>query len=247
MKTLCGLEGLAAREAAQEHPTPREALTHARSVIQEVAASTTFYPEGAAGTMDALERVRGEELELFAAIAAGDAAATADELGDLFFAVVRVAHAVGVDAGWALTAATAKYQRRMEEVRRLVALHRVDPTTASPEVWRRLWRLAKEATGHPAPSLPQTQAERLRALRAYVEGLEDSHWHPVMIPDPRNLLEDLERAERDMEEAEAALRVAVRNHRVALERLHYASVPLVRGASEVGDVEEPIVPMMGEE
>ena len=60
------------------------------------------------------------------ALAAGDERATADEVGDLLFAVVNVARHAGVEPEAALRAAARKFRRRFEAVERLVVEQGLD-------------------------------------------------------------------------------------------------------------------------
>lgn len=77
--------------------------------IQSKAAKTGFeWPDVNA----ALDKVDEETRELRAAVAAGDAEAIGDELGDLLFAAVKVARFAGVDPEQAAHAACEKFIRR---------------------------------------------------------------------------------------------------------------------------------------
>ena len=66
----------------------------------------------------ALEKVR-EETDEVAALIGGDGVGVDEEVGDLLFAVVNLARLVGVDPVAALSRATAKFEERFAEVRRL--------------------------------------------------------------------------------------------------------------------------------
>jgi MazG family protein len=65
---------------------------------------------------DVVAKVDEELAEVKEAIAGGDNAAVADEIGDLFFAVVNLARKSGLDAESALQAATEKFVSRFSRV-----------------------------------------------------------------------------------------------------------------------------------
>ncbi|MDE2794630.1 MAG: hypothetical protein OXL34_07405, partial [Gemmatimonadota bacterium] len=74
----------------------------------------------------------------------GGDARVADELGDLLFAVVNLARLTGVDPAAALSRATAKFEQRFAEVRRL-AKERGLPMPGTPlGPLDRLWDEVKE-------------------------------------------------------------------------------------------------------
>jgi len=64
------------------------------------------------------EKITEEVAELDAAVASGDQAAIAAELGDVLFSVCNLARHLGVNPETALAATTAKFQRRFEAVER---------------------------------------------------------------------------------------------------------------------------------
>lgn len=75
-----------------------------------------------------------------------------EEVGDLFFAVVNVARLAGVDPVAALSRATAKFERRFAEVRRLAA-ERGLPMPGTPlEPLDRLWDEVKGTGSRPPES-----------------------------------------------------------------------------------------------
>ena len=59
-----------------------------------------------------LEKLEEERLELQQAMAAADAAAMEDELGDLLFVITNLARRLGIDPASALRGANAKFERR---------------------------------------------------------------------------------------------------------------------------------------
>jgi tetrapyrrole methylase family protein/MazG family protein len=99
--------------------------------VQNKAARVGFDWPDVAG---ALPKIAEEAGELLDAIAGGDDDATADELGDLLFAVVNVARHLRVDPEAALRAATRKFRARFEQVEALASergldLHATDLAT----------------------------------------------------------------------------------------------------------------------
>jgi nucleoside triphosphate diphosphatase len=88
-----------------------------------------------------------EELhELDAALAAGagsGAAALAEELGDLLFAIVNLSRHFEVDAEAALRGANAKFERRFRCMERLAGERGLTLESLSASQWDDLWREAK--------------------------------------------------------------------------------------------------------
>ncbi len=77
------------------------------------------------------------------------ALASAEELGDVLFAVVNLARHLGHDPEAALRAAAAKFRRRFEVVERLAAERGVDLAGAGEALLDELWDEAKRQTRHP--------------------------------------------------------------------------------------------------
>ncbi|PZP84909.1 MAG: nucleoside triphosphate pyrophosphohydrolase [Azospirillum brasilense] len=122
-------------------PAALPALMRAQK-LQKRAARVGFDWPDVAGVLDKLH----EELdEARAAIASGDRAHIAEEIGDLLFSVVNLARFMDVDAEDALRAANQKFTRRFEAVE--------DGVAASGNAWdattldemEALWKQAKEA------------------------------------------------------------------------------------------------------
>ncbi|MBI4884378.1 MAG: nucleoside triphosphate pyrophosphohydrolase [Actinobacteria bacterium] len=120
---------------AQSQP----ALAHADAVQTRAATVGFDWPD----VDGALPKIAEEVGELRVAAAAGDAAATRDELGDLLFAVVNVARHLQVEPETALRAATRKFQRRFENVEVLARERGIDMSAASLTALDELWELAK--------------------------------------------------------------------------------------------------------
>ena len=89
-----------------------------------------------------LEKLREECAELEAEVAAGDAKAASDELGDLLFTVANVARHLKVDPELALRDANAKFRRRFAQLE--AAAVRPLEELAAPEL-EELWEQSKAA------------------------------------------------------------------------------------------------------
>ena len=86
--------------------------------LQKKAAKVGFDLPDAAPV---LEKIREEADEITEAMASGDAAAIAEEVGDLLFSVVNLARKLGVDAEGALAAANSKFESRFGKVEGKIA------------------------------------------------------------------------------------------------------------------------------
>jgi tetrapyrrole methylase family protein/MazG family protein len=85
-----------------------------------------------------------EELaELREAAASGDAAATAEELGDMLATTVKLAHWLQVDAETALREANAKFRHRFQYVEQVVAAQGTNLKDMSLDAMLALWNEAK--------------------------------------------------------------------------------------------------------
>ncbi len=110
--------------------------------VQDRAKRVGFDWPSVDGAMAALE---SETAELKEAMAAGQAAAVEEELGDLLFSAVNVSRFLKVDAELALTSATDKFIRRFSAVESLAAARGIDMTAASLEELDALWDEVKAA------------------------------------------------------------------------------------------------------
>ncbi len=90
-----------------------------------------------------LRKSREEWAELEQAIADGDQAAIAEELGDLLFVLVRLGTKLGIEAESALRATNQKFERRFGHVMRRCHEQGIDPTTAGLAVLDAFWDEAK--------------------------------------------------------------------------------------------------------
>jgi MazG family protein len=86
-----------------------------------------------------------EELCEIEAVADGDDAHRAEELGDLLFAVANWARHLAVDAEEALRLANAKFERRFRAMEKLAAERALVLKSLTPDEWDGLWNEAKTA------------------------------------------------------------------------------------------------------
>lgn len=110
--------------------------------IQAKAAKTGFeWPDANA----ALAKVTEEAQELREAVASGNKDAVTEELGDLLFAVVKVARFAGVDPERAAHAACEKFIRRFASMETAAADSGVPLAQRTLAQMQPLWQQAKEA------------------------------------------------------------------------------------------------------
>jgi len=130
-----------------EPPPALPALLQAQRIQEKAAAVGFDWPDAAS----VLPKIREEVGELDAAMAPAesDPARVREEAGDLLFAVVNLARALGLDAEEVLRDATGKFRRRFNRMAELAAgagrhLHDLDL-----DAQEELWRIAKgeEAAG----------------------------------------------------------------------------------------------------
>jgi ATP diphosphatase len=91
-----------------------------------------------------LEKIEEEIAEFRAAIAAGDKAKIADELGDLIFAAVNIGRHVGADPEMALRGTNTKFRRRFGHIEKSLAAAGESLEDASLERMESLWQDAKK-------------------------------------------------------------------------------------------------------
>jgi tetrapyrrole methylase family protein/MazG family protein len=96
-------------------------------------------------------KVNEELAELDAAVASGDRAAMASELGDVLFAVANLARKLGLDAESSLREATDRFSRRFVHMEQAVAATGGRLADRSLDEQNRLWDAAKAALSPPAP------------------------------------------------------------------------------------------------
>ena len=110
-------------------------LAYAEAVQRKAAKVGFDWPD----VHGALPKIAEEAAELLDAAAGGDADHTADELGDLLFAVVNVARHLKVEPETALRAATRKFRTRFEAVEALARERDLDLHTAGLDALDALW------------------------------------------------------------------------------------------------------------
>jgi MazG family protein len=86
-----------------------------------------------------------EELGEIAAVAEGEHAHRAEELGDLLFAVANWARHLEVDAEESLRLANAKFERRFRAMEKLAAERALVLKSLTPSAWDGLWNEVKAA------------------------------------------------------------------------------------------------------
>jgi tetrapyrrole methylase family protein/MazG family protein len=102
---------------------------------------------------DAWTKVQEEMVEVQEALAAGDDARVADEVGDLLFSMVNVARLRGLDAEECLRQAAEKFTRRFGKVEVEMRAGGRTVTEASVEDLERAWETVK---AQESPELPET-------------------------------------------------------------------------------------------
>ena len=116
------------------------ALKRAEKLGKRAAAVGFDWPDPA-GPRDKID----EELaELAAAREAGDADNTAEELGDLLFAVVNLARHLRIDPEDALVSANRKFERRFRSIERSIAASGSSMQDLDIEALEALWQASKE-------------------------------------------------------------------------------------------------------
>ncbi len=124
-------------------PRKLPALHRARRV-SEKAAGVGFDWDRAEAV---LEKVEEELRELREAMAAGSRERSAEELGDVLFALVNLGRHLGVDAEACLHRTVEKFHRRFERIERGLAARGRRPDQASLEEMEALWQEAKAGSG----------------------------------------------------------------------------------------------------
>jgi ATP diphosphatase len=122
-------------------PLALPALTRALK-LQEKAAKVGFDWNDPRAV---LKKIREEADEIEAEIAAGNAVASAEEVGDLLFAVVNLARHLDADPETVLRQTNAKFERRFASIERALAALGRSPQEASLAEMDVLWDAAKAA------------------------------------------------------------------------------------------------------
>ncbi len=115
------------------------ALKRAQKIGQRAAGVGFDWPQGEGPRLKVLEELQ----ELEEAREQGDAARTAEELGDLLFAVVNLARHLDVDAEQALTAANRKFGRRFRSMEEAAGADGRELRELPIDALERYWQAAK--------------------------------------------------------------------------------------------------------
>ena len=110
--------------------------------LQSRAARVGFDWPDATGV---IAKIREELAEVEEALASGDAAHTAEELGDLLFAVTNLARFTSNDAETCMRAANTKFTRRFEAMEQAIKQNNQDMAKLSLDELEALWVKAKQA------------------------------------------------------------------------------------------------------
>jgi MazG family protein len=117
-------------------PTSMPALLRAQNAQKKAARVGFDWPD--AGPV--FEKMQEEIAEVRAALAAGDAKAVEDEVGDILFTAVNLARKLHVDAETTLAAATNRFIKRFQAVERELGDRRMEDTPLKEldEIWDRI-------------------------------------------------------------------------------------------------------------
>jgi nucleoside triphosphate diphosphatase len=141
--------GRPAAEATVLAGVPRAlpALVRAAKLGRRAARVGFDWPDAQQVRAKVLEELHEMDAALAAASGAGeaggDAAAVAEELGDLLFSIVNWSRHLKLDAEEALRAANAKFERRFARMESLARARGLDLKGLSAAEWDALWREAK--------------------------------------------------------------------------------------------------------
>jgi ATP diphosphatase len=120
-------------------PLGLPALTRAHK-LQAKAATVGFDWNDARLVLD---KIREETAEIDEALAEGDKAAIAEEIGDLLFVVANLARHVDADPEACLAAANRKFERRFAGIEAALAAQRRTPAESSLDELEALWQQVK--------------------------------------------------------------------------------------------------------
>ncbi|MCY1404415.1 Nucleoside triphosphate pyrophosphohydrolase [compost metagenome] len=127
-------------------PVALPALSRAAK-LQKRAAQVGFdWPEA----LPVVDKLREELDEVLEAMADGDAAAQAEEVGDLLFVVVNLARHLKVDPETALRAANSKFERRFRYIEDVLRDAGRKPEECSLEELDAIWSEAKREEENPS-------------------------------------------------------------------------------------------------
>jgi tetrapyrrole methylase family protein/MazG family protein len=134
-----GTAGGRERSVLDGVPRALPALVRAQRVQGKAARVNFDWPHAVA----AWAKVEEEMEEAKAALASGDAAHVAEELGDLLFSVVNVARLASIDAEAALQGAVEKFRQRFAEMETALAMQGRSVTTVDQDELERSWEATK--------------------------------------------------------------------------------------------------------
>ena len=117
------------------------ALTRAEKISRKAAAYGFDWPNA----VEVVAKVREETDEVAAALAAGDPAHLAEEIGDLLFSVANLARHAGVDPEAALRAGNAKFERRFTAMADRLAAAGATLTDSDLDAMEAAWTAVKRA------------------------------------------------------------------------------------------------------
>ena len=117
-------------------PTSMPALVRAQNAQRKAARVGFDWPDAE----PVFEKMQEEISEVRGALAAGDAKAVEDEVGDILFTAVNLARKLHVDAEVSLAAATNRFISRFQAVEREVGERRMQeiPLKELDEIWNRI-------------------------------------------------------------------------------------------------------------
>lgn len=117
-------------------PTSMPALLRAQNAQKKAARVGFDWPD--AGPV--FEKMQEEIAEVRAALAAGDAKAVEDEVGDILFTAVNLARKLHVDAETTLVAATSRFIKRFQAVERELGDRKMEDTPLKEldQIWDRI-------------------------------------------------------------------------------------------------------------
>jgi MazG family protein len=128
-------------------PRSLPALLRAHKIGKRAATVGFDWPHAPA----VMDKIEEEVRELRDALSEGRAR-TAEELGDLLFALANLARKLGVEPESALTGANDKFTRRFHEVERLLTRHGHSVHDATAEELDAAWNAVKRSSATPASS-----------------------------------------------------------------------------------------------
>ena len=117
------------------------ALTRAEKISRKAAG----YGFDWADAVQVVAKVREETDEVAEALASGDRAALAEEIGDLLFSVANLARHAGVDPEAALRAGTAKFERRFAAMAKRLAAEGAPLADSDLAAMEAAWQAVKRA------------------------------------------------------------------------------------------------------